>query len=181
MVFGRLHWFDVVITAPDSSGREIPVDWKQRVRAVPTYPSRVWEGRGRFNAECWILGRAGVKVVGLTPTQRETAQFFFDGLFPFVLLIGVSAVTRRTDPVRVAQFYGKMKTPVAEDPDEDGREMERTRRDPARYDHTKLFPGSDWEFARWTKTDAIGFAACCALSGGIVMLFVFLLRLASTS
>lgn len=171
----------LLITAPDSAGREIPVYWKQRVRVVPTEAGSLWEGRGRFNVECWLLGRAGLDVAGLTPNQRETAQFLFDGLFPFALLLGVSWLTRRTDAGRVAQFYGKMKTPVAEDPEEDARQMELTRRDPARFDHTKLLPTSDWEFARWTKTDAVGFVACCALSGGIVLLFVFLLRLASTS
>src|SRR6478609_7071653 len=34
----------------------------------------------RFNFEVWLLGKAGVDVVSLTPTQRFTLQFFFDGL-----------------------------------------------------------------------------------------------------
>ena len=73
--------------------------------------------KNRFNLEAWLLGKAGVDVVSFTPSQRFTLQFFFDGLFPFVVLIIVSYLTRPTDPARVAFFYGKMKTPVGETPE----------------------------------------------------------------
>jgi SSS family solute:Na+ symporter len=56
--------------------------------------------------------------------------------------------------------------------------MEETRRNPARFDHTKLLPSSNWEFCKWDRVDTIGFLACSALSGAIVGLFVFLLKLA---
>jgi hypothetical protein len=136
-------------------------------------------GGGRFNLECWILAKAGLKVAALSPNQRLTAQFFFDGLFPFVVLVLASLVTRPTDPVRVAQFYGKMKTPVGATPELEAAARDATRRDPARFDHTKLFPHSDWEFCRWTRVDTIGFLVCSALSAAIVGLFVFLLRVAA--
>ena len=133
----------------------------------------------RFNFEVWLLGKAGVDVVSLTPTQRFTLQFFFDGLFPFIVLILVSLLTRPTDPKRVAFFYGKMKTPVGDTPELEAAAMEETRVNPTRFDHTKLLPASNWEFCRWDRTDAIGFAACCAMSAFIVGLFVFLLNLAA--
>ncbi len=134
----------------------------------------------RFNFEAWLLGQAGVDVVGMTPTQRFTAQFFFDGLFPFAVLIVVSLLTKPTDPARVALFYGKMKTPVGDTPELEAAAMEETRRNPGRFDDTKLLGrNSWWEFCRWDKADTIGFLACCALSGSIVGLFLFLLNLAS--
>ncbi len=133
----------------------------------------------RFNLEAWLVARAGVDVAGLTATQRFTLQFFFDGLFPFAVLILVSLLTRPTDPARVAFFYGKMKTPVGETPELEAAAMAETRRNPARFDHTKLVPSSNWEFCKWDRTDTIGFAACCAVSAAIVGLFVFLLNLAS--
>jgi len=95
-----------------------------------------------------------------------------------VLIIG-SLVTRPTDPARVALFYGKMKTPVGATPELEAAGMEETRRHPARFDHTKLLPSSNWEFCRWDRVDTIGFLVCSALSGAIVGLFVFLLRLAA--
>ena len=133
----------------------------------------------RFNLEAWLVGKLGVNVVSLTPTQRFTLQFFFDGLFPFVVLIAVSLLTRPTDPARVALFYGKMKTPVGDTPELEAAAMAETRRNPARFDHTKLIPASNWEFCKWDRVDTIGFLACCAISAGIVGLFLFLLRLAA--
>ncbi len=136
-------------------------------------------GGGRFNLECWLLSKAGFDAAGRSPSQRLTAQFYFDGIFPFVVLILGSLLTRPTDPARVAQFYGKMKTPVGETPELEAAAMEETRRNPARFDHTKLLPASNWEFCKWDRVDTIGFLVCSALSGAIVGLFVFLLKLAS--
>jgi hypothetical protein len=133
----------------------------------------------RFNFEAWLLNQAGVDIVALSPTQRFTLQFFFDGLFPFAVLIVVSQLTRPTDPTRVALFYGKMKTPVGATPELEDAAMEATRLNPARFDHTKLLPRSNWEFCRWDRTDSIGFLACCSLSAAIVGLFLFLLHLGS--
>ena len=133
----------------------------------------------RFNFEAWLLGQAGVDVAGMTLTQRFTLQFFFDGLLPFVLLILVSLGTKPTDPARVAQFYGKLKTPVGDTPELEAAAMAETRRKPTRFDHTKLVPASNWEFCKWDRTDTIGFSACCAASTAIVGLFVFLLNLAA--
>lgn len=133
----------------------------------------------RFNLEAWVLGRLGVPVEAMTPNERFAAQFFFDGLFPFLVIISVSLLTRPTDESRVARFYGKMKTPVGETPELETVALAATEREPGRFNHTKLFPGSNWEFCRWDRVDAIGFAVCSALSAAIVLLFVFLLRSAA--
>ena len=117
-----------------------------------------------------LLSRAGVGVDSLSRTQRVTLQFLFDGTFPFVVLIAVSLLTRPTDPKRVALFYGKMKTPVGRTPELEVEGLEATRRDPGRFDHTKLWPRSNWEFCRWDRVDAIGFLSCSALSAAIVLL-----------
>ena len=150
-----------------------PADLASGYVAAPTRTNR-------FNFEAWLLGKAGVDVVSLTPTQRFTLQFFFDGLFPFVVLFLVSLLTKPTDPKRVAFFYGKMKTPVGDTPELEAAAMEETRVSPNRFDDTKLFGrNSWWEFCRWDRADTVGFIACCAMSAAIVSLFVFLLGLAS--
>jgi Na+/proline symporter len=136
-------------------------------------------GTGRFNLECWLLAKAGFDAAGRSPSERLTAQFFFDGIFPFAVLILASLLTRPTDPARVAYFYGKMKTPVGDTPELEAAAMEETRRHPTRFDHTKLLPASNWEFCKWDRTDTIGFLACCAVSAAIVGLFVYLLNLAA--
>ncbi len=129
-----------------------------------------------FNFAAWMVGKTGVDVVALTPTQRFTLRFFFDGLFPFVVLIVASLLTRPTDPKLVAQFYGKMKTPVGATPELEAAAMAETMRHPARFDQTKLLPSSNWEFCKWDKVDAVGFIICCTLSAAIVLTFLGLLK-----
>lgn len=171
----------LTVQTVDEAGRPVAVYWKQVVRATPADPASPLEGRGRFSFECWLLDRVGLNAAGWTPNGRETAQFFFDGLFPFVLLLLVSRFTRATERGRLDQFYGKMKTPVGATPELEAAAMAATRREPGRFDQTKLFPRSAWEFAKWDREDAVGFIVCCAISGGIIGLFVLLLRWASGS
>ncbi len=165
-----------------ASGAPVPVYFNKVVRERPAdaaSPLVAAGGLNRFNVECWLLGKAGVDVVSLTKTQRVTLQFFFDALFPFVVLIVTSLLTRPTDPARVAQFYGKMKTPVGETPELEAAGLAETARNPGRFDQTKLVPASNWEFCKWDRVDTIGFLACSALSGAIVLTFIGLLRWAA--
>lgn len=125
-------------------------------------------GYDQFSAEGWLLDRAGLSLAEYGPGGRLAAQFLFDALFPFIVMICVSLATRPPSPESVAAFFGKMKTPVGATPEIDARALEETRRNPSRFEGTKLFPGSSWEFTKWDRTDAVGFAACCAVSLGIV-------------
>ncbi len=151
-----------------------------RVRADdPASPLIAADGLNRFNVEAWLLGKAGLDVAVLSKTQRVTLQFFFDGIFPFIVLLGASLLTRPTDPARVAQFYGRMKTPVGDTPELEAAALAETARNPARFDHTKLFPQSRWEFCKWDRVDTIGFLVCCALSAAIVGLFLLVLQSAA--
>lgn len=158
-----------------AEGKPSAVYFANVVRSNPQDPSSPLVGTGRFNLECWVLGKTGMDVASMSQSQRLTVQFFFDGLFPFVVLLVASWLTPRTDPKRVAQFYGKMKTPVGDTPELEAAAMAETQRNPTRFDHTKLFPRSNWEFCRWDKVDTVGFLACCAVSFSIVGLFVGLL------
>jgi hypothetical protein len=170
----------LVKTAPDSAGRIVPVYFKEVIRVVPDDPASALEGRGRLNFECWVLSRVGFDPEKWSPSTRETAQFLFDGFFPFVVLFLVSFVTRPPERSRIDQFYGKMKTPVGATPELEAAAMEETRRNPHRFDDTKILgPDSSWEFTRWDRVDTIGFLGCCATSGLIILGFVAVLRLAS--
>lgn len=157
----------------DARGAPVPLYFDSVGRA----PGGAPEGRGRFDFELYLLKCIGLRVDSLSAGGILAAQFFFDGLFPFAVLIGVSYLTPRTEAARVDRFYGKMKTPVGATPELDLQAVEETARSPSRFDHLKLFPGSNWEFCRWTKEDAVGFAACCVLSTAILGGFWLLLRL----
>jgi Na+/proline symporter len=130
-----------------------------------------------FSAGGWLLDYGWPVPGGHGGGEKLAAQFFFDGLFPFVVLYFVSVFTPPPSAAAVDSFFGKMKTPVGKTTDLDAAALEATRRDPHRFDSTKLFPRTDWEFTRWTREDAVGFVICCALSSAIVILFWAGLRL----
>ena len=108
------------MTSAGSGAAPAPVFYNRVVRerpGDPVSPLVAAPGLNRLNLECWLLSRVGVDVDVLSRTQRVTLQFLFDGIFPFVVLLAASLLTRPTDPRRVAEFYGKMKTPVGATPD----------------------------------------------------------------
>ena len=170
----------LVQTVAGPAGKPVPVYFKQVVLTDPDDLSSPREGRGRFNFECYVLSRLGLNPAKLSPAGRETAQFLFDGFFPFVVLILVSLFTRPPDRARIDQFYGKMKTPVGATPELELAGMEETRRVPHRFDHAKLLgANSSWEFCKWDRVDTLGFLGCCATSGTIILVFWLLLNWAA--
>jgi Na+/proline symporter len=158
-----------------------PVYFESLIHQIPADATSPLQGTGRFNFECWLLSRVGMQPAAMTAVQRETAKFFVDGLLPFVILIAFSFITKPTEKGRVDQFYGKMKTPVLPTPELEAAALEETRRNPGRFDHLKLLPGTNWEFLKWDRTDTVGFLSCLAISGSVIGLFLFLLKLASGS
>ena len=159
-----------------------------KVRPVPMYFDRVVHqdpfdlssplvGGGRFNLEAWLLGKAGLNLTRMTGRDLQSVQFFFAAIFPFIVLAIASLLTRPPPQDKVDWFFGKMKTPVGATPEFEAAAMEETRRNPHRFDQTKLFPRSSWEWTRWDKVDTVGFLICLGVSGGIIAMFWFLLRL----
>ncbi|PTY06665.1 hypothetical protein DB347_11560 [Opitutaceae bacterium EW11] len=170
----------LTVFASDTQGRPVPVFFETVVRSRPDDPASALEGHGRFNMENYLVSRVGIDVAKLTPNQRLSIRYFWDGLFPFAVLLLVGLVTRDQNKTQSEFFYGKMKTPVGDSPELDAKEIEATRRNPHRFDHMKLFgPTSSWEFGKWNREDAVGFVACCAVSAAIIFLFVGLLKLAA--
>lgn len=171
----RLHPALVAQTEPNAAGRRDAVFFESVVRTRPGDATSPLEGKGRLHLELVILDRIGLDVTGMSASARFAARFFFDGLFPFALLLLVSLLTRPADRARVDQFYGKMKTPVGATPELEEAAMAATRADPHRMDHCKLLPNSAWEFTKWDRVDTIGFLACCAVSALMLAAFSGLL------
>ncbi len=128
-------------------------------------------GKGLFRIEVWLLAVLGVDVAGFNPAQLLMTRYVVDAMLPILLLVVVSLLTKPTDPVRVARFHVRMKTPVAATLEEDALAVEASYAKPARFDHLKLFPKSNWELTKWNRQDALGFLACCGLVGFILVFF----------
>ena len=163
----------IVTAAP----RPVAMYFDRIVHEVQNDPTSPWVGEGRFNLEAWLLAKCGLKLDHMSARDLQAVQFFFDGIFPFIILIVVSWFTTAPAPEKINWFFGKMKTPVGATPELETAAMEETRRNPGRYDHTKLMPKSNWEWTKWDKTDTIGFITCLGISGGIIFMFWYLLRL----
>jgi SSS family solute:Na+ symporter len=140
-------------------------------RADPTDIHSPKEGVGRFNIEVWLAWEMGADVANWKPSRLLMIRYLVDSLMPFVLLFGVSYLTPATDRARIARFYARMKTPVGPSPELDAAWVEQSYADPARYEHTKLFPGTNWEFTKWDRVDLIGFLICCVVMVLILVLF----------
>lgn len=174
------HPAATAFTQPASAAaKPVPLFFDKVVRENPADLASPLVGRERFNVEAWLLSRAGLELSRMSSSDLLAVQFYFDGAFPFVALILFSLLTRPMPRDQVDFFYGKMKTPVAASPELDAAAIEETRRAPHRFDHLKLLPHSNWEWTRWDRVDAVGFFACCAVSGGIIWFFWALLKWAS--
>lgn len=149
------------------------------VRSDPQDLDSPKTGKGLFRIEVWLLAVLGVDVAGFNPAQLLMTRYVVDALLPIMLLIVVSLLTKPTDPVRVARFHVRMKTPVGATLEEDAKEVEASYANPGRYDHQKLFPKSDWELTRWNREDALGFLGCCGLVGFILIFFKAVLVIGS--
>jgi SSS family solute:Na+ symporter len=149
------------------------------VRTDPEDPDSPLEGLGRFHAEIWMLSWFGIDLSGWSKAQLVAARFFFDALFPFVLLFLISPYTRPVDKSRLDRFYGKIHTPVQPTPDEDDAAVERAARHPGDFESKKIWPRSNWEILKPRWIDAIGFGGSWVLVLLVLALLWLMARIGS--
>lgn len=127
-----------------------------------------FDGQGRLNAEFLLFHWMGIDLRSKTNAELQTLRMPLKLVVPFVVMYLLSLMTRANDKSVLDRFYAKMKTRTAADPDEDRRRLEESYADPNRFDHQKLFPGTDIELQRPGLADVLGFVVCL----GICFLFV---------
>jgi len=148
-------------------------------RIDPNNPKSLNEGLGRFSIEVYLVSLLGVNVRIFSPPMLMTTRFLVDAILPILLIILFSYLTPIGDAQRVARFYAKLKTPVAPTPELDVEAVALSYACPNRFDHTKLFPGTNVELAKWSKQDAVGFFACCGFVVLLLALFKSILLIGS--
>lgn len=137
-------------------------------RHKPSDTTSAWEGQGLFRPQIWILSKLGVDFTTWRKPAIATASMLFDATLPFLLLIGISLFTRRNSESVLRDFYARIHTPAVADPELDARLVREKIDNPELVERDKLFPGTDLEFWRPTRTDILGFLACV----GFVLLIV---------
>jgi SSS family solute:Na+ symporter len=117
-----------------------------------------------------VLSWLGIDFTRFTKAQLVATRFFFDALFPFVLLFLLSFLTRPTPKVDLDNFFGKIHTPVQPTPDQDQSAVEEAMAHPEKWEKRKLMPKSKWEIMKPGRADIIGFGGTWLLVGVIIFL-----------
>jgi len=146
------------------------VFYEKVVRVRPEDPDSPRIGIGRFEAEIWVLSWLGIDFTRFTKAQLVATRFFFDALFPFVLLFLLSWLTRPLPKSDLDSFFAKIHTPVQPIPTEDDRTVEEARAHPEKLERRKLWPRSNWEVMKPGRADVLGFGGTWVLVGVIIIL-----------
>lgn len=139
-------------------------------RQDPSDPGSPMVGIGRFNAELWVMSWFGWDFADYTKAQLVAARFFFDALFPFVLLFLISWLTRAVPKRDLDRFYAKVHTPVQTTPEEDARVVAANQENPEHLWKNKIRPKSQWEIYKPAWQDYVGFFGSWVLVGIIILL-----------
>jgi solute:Na+ symporter, SSS family len=139
-------------------------------RVDPEDPASPLMGFGRFEAELWVMSWLGIDFTDWKKSQLVAARFFFSAFFPFVLLIGISLLTKPAEKRHLNYFFGKLYTSIQATPEAEAAAIARVTENPGLIAHRKLFPNSNWEIARPTKWDLIGFGGSWIIVGVIILL-----------
>ncbi|MBN2245384.1 MAG: sodium:solute symporter family protein, partial [Candidatus Aminicenantes bacterium] len=139
-------------------------------RIKPSDPNSPKIGIGRFQAEIWVLSWFGIDFSGFKKSQLVATRFFFDALFPFILLFLISFVTRPVEKTHLDRFFAKIHTPVQKTEEEEEKALADSYRNPEKFSKDKIFPRSNWEIMKPGKWDYIGFGGSWVLVGVIILL-----------
>jgi hypothetical protein len=147
-------------------------------RSIPEDANSPMLGIGRLNTELAVAKAIGLDLKNMKPATLLTIRYLVASFLPFIILIPVSLLTRDKGlEENIARFYVKMKTKVIPDHALDKAELEKSYANPTRFDHTKLFPNSSWEFCKWDKEDTYGVIGSLALTLAIVGGFWLIIKM----
>ena len=139
-------------------------------RTDPSDPLSPKIGLGRFQAEIWVLSWFGIDFTGFKKSQLVATRFFFDALFPILLLIILSCFTRPVDKEFLDRFFAKMHTPVQPTHELEEKALSESIGKVKEFEKRKLFPGSQWEIMKPTRLDYLGFGGSWVLVGLVIFL-----------
>lgn len=131
-------------------------------------------GQGSFSLDYVGYQMIGVDLSKCSKATLETLRLPPRLLTPFLFLILVSLITRPNSVEALDRYYVKMKTEVDPDPEKDRANLEESYRNPKRFEHRRLFPGTQLELIRPSFKDISGFLVCVAACFVIVSLLGWL-------
>jgi solute:Na+ symporter, SSS family len=116
------------------------------------------EAHGYFFPELLLLHSLGFDLQKNPYALNETIRMLIRLIFPFLVLIVVSLLTRPNHDKKTEQFFLKMRTRVRGlGPEADKQDVCAAYDDPEKTKIMLLFPNTNWEIYKWNKLDTVGF------------------------
>lgn len=112
----------------------------------------------------------GIDFAGWSKAQLNAARFFFDALFPFLILFLLSPITKPVPKPDVDRFFAKMHTPIQPTPAAEAKALAESYADPDKFRSRKIWPRSNWEIMKPGWKDVLGFGGSWILVGVILFL-----------
>lgn len=137
------------------------------------------EGKGLLSMELVLLDLLGWDLSLNRYSVNETIRILIRTFFPFLVIFIFSYLYSHSprEAAALDRFYAKMKTRVEEDKEKDEEELAKSYANPHRFDHRKMFPGTQWEMLKWNREDSVGFSLALGMVVAIIGLLYFLVNL----
>ncbi len=132
-------------------------------------------GKGMFNLDLWILNQLGVPVESYVYAGNESIRFVLRIVIPFGVLFAFSLLRRPVASPKLDTFYAKLRTPVTQNKEQDAILLQENLNNPEQARSLKVFPDSQWEILRWSKSVYVGFFGTCAVSGLLLVITTLLM------
>ena len=174
-----IYWSAGVKPVGELQLREVSRQVQDNMEIVVQAYSGPMQGEGNFNLDFLVYDLFGVELQEKADSMLATMELPPKIIAPFLVMIGLSLVTRRNKENALDRYYAKMKTPVIPDPEEDARVLAEALKTPKSLEGRKLFPGSDLEFCRPGLKDILGFLITFALCFMIIGLAVWVATIGS--
>ena len=135
------------------------------------------QGYGALNLSLVLFDKLGWDLSSNPYAVNETIRILLRTGIPFLILLIIALLTKPDDKKMLDRFFVKMKTEVLADHAADARELEESYANPARFNHKKLFPNSNWEFDKWDKVDYVGLSISVLGVFAVLGLLMFLVTI----
>lgn len=118
----------------------------------------ILEARGYFFPELMFLKSLGFELNKYPYALNETLRLLIRLLFPFIILIFVSLITKPDDQKVSYNFFMKMRTRVRGlGLIQDNEDIKLSLSNPEKAKEVLLFPNTQLEIYKWNKQDIVGF------------------------
>lgn len=118
----------------------------------------ILEARGYLFPELFLLNKMGMDLHLKPYALNETLRMLIRLIFPFILLIIVSLLTKQQSDDRSLRFFLKMRTRVRGlGAEVDAKDLEEAYANPEKTETLLAFPNTSLEIYKWNKQDVVGF------------------------